>query len=148
MGTFPHEMYFVDAITAFGPAYFGTPALYVNSLRNDAGVCQWSSKIDNFPGPSVEQLDKIPIFLGIDVIGYSFQLTVTDPSGTNTWIGSWTVPFNEEWPLPIDDQKSCSRRRIKLPHVVFGEFFPATLYAAFPDACDNADWPEKSQFIP
>ena len=144
-GTFPFRQYFVTTPTTPGPNYGGVHYLFrYTTIAGNA--CIWDSVADHFIGPSTERLFWNPINLGPDSNEYNVELTLITIGGINTWRQTFSTALPEP-PGQVEPNAptSCSRMRILLPHVILGVLSIAELTPAYPDACDDADYPAKQQ---
>lgn len=147
-GTYPYDGYFVNAFHPVGPSYGDAHILYrfAGELENR---CIWNPVTPALAPGSIEELRKI-LIVDIDdnPIGFRWDLVLVDVSGGNSWVHDTTPPYSDEIPYPPQDPKSCSRYNWLLQHTVTGPINPAQIFAAFPNACSDDDWPEKAQDRP
>lgn len=144
-GTYPYRRYFVEAFFIVGPSYGNKHILY-QFIGMDGATCVWTPVTKELGPGSIEELRKIPIIDGAGVsIGWRWDLILFDGGGGNTWSLDILPPYLDDIPYPPQSAKSCSKRSWILLHTFAGPISPATLSAAFPNACDNDDWPAKAQ---
>lgn len=141
----PFRQYWVFTPTTPGPSYLFNTYLFRSDFVGTP-VCTWQSVEDHLTGPSTEQITFECIDAGPDFLQYSVELLLAFPLGVNVWRQVFTTARPEpEGLVEPNAPTSCSRIRIDLPHVLLGSLSIASLLAAYPDACDDADYPAKVQ---
>lgn len=144
-GTFPFRQYWVTTPALPGPNYNDNHYLFRNDTQSPP-VCTWKAVRDHFIGPSIENFTLELILNDPDLMGYQIELILLDPGGINTWRNQFFTALPEpQGEVQPESPTSCSRMTIQLPHVIFGLSSIATLTPAYPDACDDDDFPEKQQ---
>lgn len=146
-GTWPFDGYWIEAPRLAGPGY-DTPVLYRFALEGSPGVCRWDSVKDHFAGPSVEQLTKATVGSPPGTKAFQWELNIQDATGINVYIIQVQTNLPEVAPIDPNSIISCSTLRWELPHVILGPAFSAVITPAYPDACDDDDYPMKEQRKP
>ena len=142
-GTFPFRNYWVSAHSEFGPDYGNDHVLFTfNTTAGDQ--CIWQTPVDHFPLPSVETLTRIPLVAPDGFQAWRWMLFVLEGLNTNIWTIDLVYAVPEVGSLVEPEAPaSCSRRSFILNQVVPTSPGFATVDAAYPDACDDGDYPAK-----
>ncbi len=148
-GTYPFEQYWIKAPAPLGPQYGLNAYLYRFVGTGSGGLCIWRAVTDHFFGPSLEELTKTTVAAPPGFMAYRFDLVLLDGTGINQWTQTYTTALPEPPGLVQPGAtNSCSRIIKLLTHVVLGVPWFAQMTPAYPDACDDADFPAKEQTKP
>jgi len=148
-GTFPHRQYWVIATGFNVPDTDGEHWLMRFVPNPSPDLCEWQAvESHGFP-PKLATLRKNVNFGPGGPTGYTWEFTIFEPPFA---IGIWELTLPNTDPegglVQPEADNSCSRQSFSLPQGGFLPSFPAVLTPAFPEACIDADWPEKEQRKP
>src|SRR3989337_3042970 len=124
-GTFPFRQYWVIASAIGGPDTGGEHWLFRFSSSPSPDLCEWLP-VEDHGFPPISASLRFNLHLEPDFTGYDPPGGLVQPEAEN----------------------SCSKMRIVLPFALPVSGFEAILTPAYPDACVDADWPEKEQRKP
>src|SRR3972149_6663598 len=147
-GTFPFRQYWVIASAIGGPDTGGEHWRFRFSSSPSPDLCEWLPGEDHgFPPISASlrfNLHLEPDFTA----GHKVELTMQQLLLFSLWDKNFTGDDPPGGLVQPEAENSCSKMRIVLPVAWPVSGFEAFLTPAYPDACVDADWPEKEQRKP
>lgn len=147
-GTYPFDQYWVTAKGIGVPDTGGAHWLMRFKSQSMGLACLWEA-VDSHGIPPITasivwEESAAPVgFRKYTVTFSTFQLIIV-----GTWAASFTSPIETEGLIEPEAPASCSRIKIVLPFAIPTTGNEAILTPAFPNACDDADWPIKEQRKP
>jgi len=148
-GTYPYFQFWVTAVATLPPDYGNLTKLFIFGEKLPGDVCVWHPVKREFSPGGTEDLIFRPIAVGGDFKGWQTELLLSTFIVNNRWFNDNIVALPESSPIEPEASNSCSRLR----HELLGDpgqttFGASVLIPAYPDACNDSDWPEKQQRPP
>ncbi len=147
-GTFPFKQYWIAA-NAPTPPHYGLRTYLFRFAVETTLNCFWTPVSNHLPPPSAELLIKTHFPDTPTEKRYRLQLVLQQGLLSNVYQQDYVTPLPEiGTEVDPNATSSCSRIIKLLPHAVLGLPWFALLTPAYPDACDDADFPMKEQTKP
>lgn len=150
--TYPFGQYFITCKAVIGPDYANSAPLYRWTNKTFSGTCEWRP-VSPTIGFTQEIFEHFEVGAAPGFKAYRFELRLTAGGITNRWWKDFITPLPESYPPLLNASNSCQQIQFLLPLGGGVDVPNATIFAAYPNACDDDDflthiqkklWPERT----